>query len=95
MRTACALEIAFHYYRSSRFQGFVWYKAPERGRDISTALRDLVLAMEAKLNGFKMAHILDRPEEFQTFLPKLSDFLRQKSVLIVLDNLETLLRCPT
>ena len=90
-KTACALEIAFHYYRSSRFQGFVWYKAPERGRDISTALRDLVLAMEAKLNGFKMAHILDRPEEFQTFLPKLSDFLRQKSVLIVLDNLETLL----
>lgn len=90
-KTACALELAYHQNRSQRFQAYVWYRAPAKGDDIGNALANLALDMEKQLPGFKMAHIVDRAEEFRDWLPRLSEFLGRESILIVLDNLETLL----
>lgn len=92
-KTACANEIAHHYHRNQiRFQGgFVWYSAPEAGRDILTSLKDFAGTMERTLDDLKMAYIVDRSEEFEAWLPRLSEYLGRKSVLIVLDNIENLL----
>ena len=90
-KTACALELAYHQRRSPRFRGFVWHEAPKKDRDIQVALTRLALDMEKQLPGFKMAHLVDRPEEFRAWLPALSEMLEQNSILIALDNLENLL----
>jgi tetratricopeptide (TPR) repeat protein len=89
-KTACALELAYRY-ESGRFQGFVWHKAPDEGSDIEGALLNLALDIEKQLPGLQMAHLVDRAEEFATWLPRLTELLEQRSVLIVLDNLESLL----
>jgi tetratricopeptide (TPR) repeat protein len=89
-KTACALELTYRH-QSDRFQGFVWYKAPDEGQDVETALLDLATAMEAQLPGLKMVHLVDRPDEFAAWLPRLTEVLARHSILIVLDNLESLL----
>jgi tetratricopeptide (TPR) repeat protein len=90
-KTACALELAYHQRRSPRFGFFVWHQAPLEDSDISGALARLALDMETQLPGFKMSHVVDRPQEFRQWLPVLSEILEQNAVLIVLDNLENLL----
>jgi len=89
-KTACALELAYRY-ETGRFQGCVWYKAPDEGKDIVTALRDLALAMERQLPNFAMVHVVDRAEELTAWLPRLKKLLETNSLLLVLDNLESLL----
>jgi len=91
-KTACALELACRY-ETGRFQGCVWYKAPDEGKDIEidTALRDLALAMEKQLPNFAMVHVVDRAEELAAWLPRLKKLLETNSLLLVLDNLESLL----
>jgi tetratricopeptide (TPR) repeat protein len=91
-KSACALELSYLFYRSPRFQQFVFYKAPEEGRDISSSLRDFALAMEGQLAGFKMSHVLQQPDEFRAFLPKLTSYMGQVNILVVLDNMENLLK---
>jgi hypothetical protein len=90
-KTACALEMAYHQRRSPRFRGFVWHEAPKGGSDIEGALIKFALDMEIQLPGFKMAHLVDRVDEFRAWLPILSEMLEQNSILIVLDNLDNLL----
>ena len=90
-KTACALETAYHQRRSPRFRYFIWHEAPKEEIDIEGALVRLALDMETQLPGFKMAHLVDRAEEFRAWLPVLSEMLEQNSILIVLDNLENLL----
>jgi len=89
-KTACALELAYRY-ESGRFQGLVWHKAPDEGSDIEGALLNLALDMEKQLPGLQMAHLVDRAEEFVAWLPRLTELLERYSILIVLDNLESLL----
>jgi tetratricopeptide (TPR) repeat protein len=89
-KTACALELAYRY-ATDRFQAFVWHKAPDEGSDIEGALLNLALDMEKQLPGFKMAHLVDRADEFAAWLPRLTELLEQRSILLVLDNLESLL----
>ena len=38
-KTSCAVELAYHHAAAKRFQAFVWYSAPEQGKDIALALR--------------------------------------------------------
>ena len=90
-KTACALETAYHQSRSHRFRHFIWHQAPKENEEIEGALVKLALDMERQLPGFKMAHLVDRAEEFRAWLPVLSKMLEQNSILIVLDNLENLL----
>lgn len=87
-KTACALELAYRYERD-RFQAFAWYRAPDEGQAIEGALP--ALALETQLPGLEMVHVLERPEELAAFLPRLRRLLEQNSVLLVLDNLESLL----
>jgi tetratricopeptide (TPR) repeat protein len=90
-KTSCAVELAYHHQAAARFQAFVWYSAPEPDKDIALALRDFALAMEKQLPGFKMVHVVDRVETFKDWLPHLTEMLESNGVLIVLDNLESLL----
>ena len=50
-KTACALELA--YTQEDNFRVLAWYKAPDEGHDITTALAGLALVLEAKLPGLK------------------------------------------
>lgn len=89
-KTACAVELAYRH-RRERFQACVWHKAPDEGRDIQGAFAALAMDMERQLPGFKMVHVVDRPDDFKAWLPRLSETLEQYSLLVVLDNLESLL----
>jgi hypothetical protein len=89
-KTACALELAYRY-ETGRFTAFVWHKAPDVGSDIVDALLRLALDMEKQLPGLKMAHLVDDADALTAWLPRLTELLEQRSILIVLDNLEALL----
>ncbi|MEE9147381.1 MAG: NB-ARC domain-containing protein [Candidatus Tectomicrobia bacterium] len=90
-KTTCALELVYQHEEVQRFQGLVWYQAPSKDQDINQALLDFALAMERQLPGFAMAHMVGRHEAFTVFLPRLVALLESRSILIVLDNLESLL----
>ncbi len=92
-KTTSALELAYRH-AERRFQRYVWYKAPEEGSDITNALSDLMQAIQTQLNEPHMGLItaLDNPTLFRQYtLPRLAALLQQRSLLLVLDNLETLL----
>jgi hypothetical protein len=54
-KTACALELA--YTHEASFPRLVWYQAPLEGHDITSALTNLALDLEAQLPGLKMVHL--------------------------------------
>jgi len=89
-KSTCAKELAWQHEDIDRFQAFVWYQAPEVDKDISTALTRFATALEDQAPGLKMVDKIDRPEELRRWLPRLCEVLRQHSILIVLDNLESL-----
>ena len=88
-KTACALELA--YTQEDNFRVLAWYKAPDEGHDITTALTDLALVLESKLPGLKLAHLLDDADALGAFLPALTEFAERSRVLVVIDNIESLL----
>ncbi len=90
-KSACALELAYHHYRSRRFRAFIWYQAPKVDDEIFNALQNLAVAMEVQIPGFKMIHVVDNEEDFERWLPHLTETLEKSSILVVLDNLESLL----
>jgi hypothetical protein len=90
-KSACALELADHMRQTHRFKAWVWFKAPDRGRDVASALRDLALAMEAQLPAFAMVPVVGRDDALRQWLPRFKAVLAEQAVLIVLDNLESLL----
>ncbi|MFO1432111.1 MAG: CHAT domain-containing protein [Candidatus Competibacteraceae bacterium] len=91
-KSYCALELAYHYEGLPRFQGYVWYQAPELDKDISPALLNFAMAMEQQLPGFTMVQVVDDVQKLEAFLPRLTELLERSGILIVLDNLESLLR---
>jgi hypothetical protein len=90
-KTSCAVELAYHHQRASRFMAFVWYRAPDFGKDISLELRNFALAMEKQLPDFSMMHVVNDKDTLARWLPKLTDTLATSAALIMLDNLESLL----
>ncbi len=88
-KTSCALELAYRHEQA--FGALVWWQAPEQGRDITTSLRDLAVALETQLEGFAMVHAAGGEAELRRFLPRLTQLLEEQAVLLVLDNLESLL----
>jgi hypothetical protein len=92
-KTACALELAYRH-AERRFDGHVWYQAPEAGSDIATALFNLMFEIERQLNapGLGLTATLADPQRFRQFtLLQLRALLQQNALLLVLDNLEGLL----
>src|ERR1700722_16934023 len=59
--------------------------------DITGALSDFALPMERYLDGFQMTDVLADPGEMPGFLPRLTELMEQRRVLIVIDNAESLL----
>jgi hypothetical protein len=88
-KTACALELA--YGHQNRFATPVWWQAPLRDEEWAGALTSLALALEAQLSGFTMVDKVGTADSLRRFLPRLRALLRDNGVLLVLDNLETLL----
>jgi hypothetical protein len=70
-KSSCAVELAYHHEAAGRFQAFVWYRAPEEGKDIALALRDI--------------------DTLRDWWPRLTESLERIGILLVLDNLESLL----
>lgn len=94
-KTACALELAYQYQDIDRFQHFVWFKAPPEGHDISAALASFASQWDIQLDQPEVSLVAINNADDAAFaakLPRLTRFLEQRSVLIVLDNLESLLR---
>jgi DNA polymerase III delta prime subunit len=92
-KTTCALELAYGH-GEGRFRGFVWYRVPEAGSEIASALYDFFLEIERQLNApnLGLTAALSDPARLRTFiLPRLRALLQQHSLLLALDNLETLL----
>lgn len=88
-KTACALELAYSHEHA--FDRLVWFKAPDEGRDIISALTDFAFTLERDLPGFQMVHVLENPDTFAAFLPRLTELVKRRRVLIVIDNVESLL----
>ena len=97
-KTACAVELAFHYEHLQRFTHFLWYRAPREGDEVAGALAAFAQAWETQLSDAQLsplpllAVVAAETARFEAFLPRVAEFLRQHSILLVLDNLESLLR---
>jgi tetratricopeptide (TPR) repeat protein len=91
-KTACALELAYTHERS--FPWMAWFAAPEEtpgGVEIRSVLASFALAIERQLPGLQWAHLVDDPEKLRGFLPQLTEIMEQNRILLVLDNVESLL----
>jgi tetratricopeptide (TPR) repeat protein len=88
-KTACALELA--YTHEHAFDRLVWYKAPDEGMDITSALTDFALTLERELPDFQMIHVLADDAKLNAFAPLLTELAERHRVLLVLDNIESLL----
>ncbi len=92
-KTTCALELAYRH-AEGRFGGYVWYRAPDEGSDISRELFNVLFEIERQLDApdLGLTTALDDPARFRAYtLPRLRALLQQHAILLVLDNLETLL----
>jgi len=90
-KTACALELAYRHQDS--FQAAAFWQAPEKADEFAGALAGLAAALEVQLGGFgfAMAGHITSAEAVQAFAPRLARLLEDNGILLVLDNLETLL----
>jgi tetratricopeptide (TPR) repeat protein len=88
-KTACALELAYSHEHA--FDGLVFYKAPDEGSAIDGALADFALTLERFIEGFQIAHLLASPDSLASVLPQLSELMSRCRLLLVIDNIESLL----
>jgi hypothetical protein len=88
-KTACALELAYNHQDS--FTVLVWHAAPAADRDISTAFAGLLFDLDRQIPGLQLAHLAEDPAGLATALPAVTEFLQYTRVLIVFDNLESVL----
>jgi hypothetical protein len=88
-KTACALELA--YTHEHAFEDLVWFKAPDEGLDIAGALTRFTVSLETGLPGLQMVHLLGDQAQLTAFLPKLTELLKRYRILVVIDNIESLL----
>jgi tetratricopeptide (TPR) repeat protein len=101
-KTACALELGYGHEHA--FDRLIWYKAPDDGMAIDGALTDFALTLERYLPGFQMAHACvsapvlargddppDPPGGLTAFLPRLTELMERRRLLVVVDNAESLL----
>ena len=90
-KTACALELAYRHRRA--FEALAFWSAPTDPEQFGDALRLLAVAWEAQLGDHRFAMVdkIATPAGLGRFLPGLRDLLQEKGLLLVLDNLETLL----
>jgi tetratricopeptide (TPR) repeat protein len=90
-KTACALELAYRHQRA--FEALAFWSAPTDPDQFGDALRLLAMALEAQLGDyqFTMVDKIANTASLENFLPRLRTLLQNTGLLLVLDNLETLL----
>ena len=90
-KTACALELAYRH--AEGFAAAAFWQAPTRDEEWAGALGDLAARLDIQLRdyGFTMAGNIGTVADLEAFLPRLRQVLAASGVLLVLDNLETLL----
>lgn len=88
-KTACALELAYRH--QNVFAALAFWSASAREEQWQGALESLAGALEAQLDGFTMLDKITNVESLARFLPRLNRWLEGRGLLLVLDNLETLL----
>lgn len=69
----------------------MWFKAPDEGLDIADALTRFALSLETGLPGLQMVRLLEDQARLAAFLPELTELLERRRVLVVVDNIESLL----
>ncbi|MBV9139480.1 MAG: CHAT domain-containing protein [Pseudonocardiales bacterium] len=87
-KRACALELA--YTHEHAFEHLVWFVAPDKGSDIRDELTRFVLTLKSAVPGFQFVGT-DGVHWLQRHLPALTELMERKRVLIVVDNVESLL----
>jgi hypothetical protein len=90
-KTACALELAYRH--QDGFAAAAFWQAPTKDDEWAGALPSLAAALEAQLGdyGFAMTGHIGTVAALEAFLPRLRKVWDDSGVLLVLDNLETLL----
>jgi hypothetical protein len=90
-KTACALELAYRH--QDGFGAVAFWQAPTKEGEWAGALAGLAAALEVQLGGygFTMAGHIGTTAALEAYLPRLRQLMASKGVLLVLDNLETLL----
>ena len=90
-KTACALELAYRH--ADAFAAAAFWQAPTREEEWASALPDFANRLDIQLGdyGFTMAGNIGTVAGLEGFLPRLRQVMADSGVLLVLDNLETLL----
>ena len=90
-KTACALELAYRHQDS--FAAAAFWQAPLADDGFGGALASLAAQLEVQLGefGFAMSDKITTIESLARFVPRLRRLLEDAGILLVLDNLETLL----
>jgi hypothetical protein len=90
-KTACALELAYRHQDS--FAAAAFWQAPPTNDQFGGALASLAAQLEIQLGefGFAMSDKITTIESLARFVPRLRRLLEEAGLLLVLDNLETLL----
>jgi hypothetical protein len=90
-KTACALELAYRH--QDAFAALAFWQAPTRRDEWASALPDLAGRLDIQLAdyGFTMTSHIGTVKDLDAFLPRLRAVMAETGVLLVLDNMETLL----
>ncbi len=99
-KTACALELAYRH-EHDRFEGGAWWRARDEDEHLDAedqvgypaqALVDLVESLRDQLPGLDLSGLAGASERSRRqALLRLKGLLEERSILIVLDNVESLL----
>ena len=90
-KTACALELAYRH--QDAFAAAAFWQAPTRDEEWTSGLADFANRLDIQFAdyGFTMASHIGTAKQLAAFLPRLRALLANQGLLLVLDNLETLL----
>ena len=90
-KSSCAVELAYHLRQRAASRPSSGIARLRRARISPFALRDFAVQMERQLPGLTMVHVVDSIDTLRDWLPRLTESLEQNGILLVLDNLESLL----
>ena len=71
-----------------------WFAAPEEtagGAEIRPVLASFARRWSASSRAWSGSHLVENPKQLQAFLPQLTEIFEQNRILLVLDNVESLL----
>jgi len=90
-KTACALELAYRH--QDAFSALAFWQAPTRDEEWASGLADFASRLDIQLAdyGFTMTSHIATEASLRAFAPRLRRLLAGAGILLVLDNLETLL----